>query len=73
MQGGRCHLHRLGAGRGRAVTAFVEGEVAAAKAATDAGAQAAARLGEVVSVQVIPRPHRGTGPHHRPRGQTTVS
>ena len=39
------------------VTAFIEGEVAAAKAATDAGAQAAARLGEVVSVQVIPRPH----------------
>ena len=39
------------------VTAFVVGEVAAAKAATDAGAQAAARLGEVVSVQVIPRPH----------------
>ena len=40
------------------VTAFVEGEVAAAKAATDAGAQAAARFGEVVSVQVIPRPHQ---------------
>ncbi len=39
------------------VTAFVEGDVAACKAATDAGAEAAARLGEVVSVQVIPRPH----------------
>jgi ethanolamine utilization protein EutM len=39
------------------VTAFVVGDVAAAKAATDAGAQAAARVGEVVSVQVIPRPH----------------
>jgi microcompartment protein CcmL/EutN len=39
------------------VTAFIEGEVAAAKAATDAGAQAAARLGQVISVQVIPRPH----------------
>ncbi|HEY3381798.1 MAG TPA: BMC domain-containing protein [Vicinamibacterales bacterium] len=39
------------------VTAFVEGEVAAVKAATDAGADAAKRLGEVVSVVVIPRPH----------------
>jgi microcompartment protein CcmL/EutN len=39
------------------VTAFVEGEVAAVKAATDAGAASAARVGEVVSVQVIPRPH----------------
>ncbi|MBZ5669468.1 MAG: BMC domain-containing protein [Acidobacteriia bacterium] len=39
------------------VTAFVEGDVAAVKAATDAGAEAAARLGEVVSVQVIAHPH----------------
>jgi ethanolamine utilization protein EutM len=39
------------------VTAFVNGDVAAVKAATDAGATAAGRLGEVVSVQVIPRPH----------------
>ena len=39
------------------VTAFVEGDVAAVKAATDAGAEAAARVGEVVAVQVIPRPH----------------
>ena len=39
------------------VTAFVTGDVAAVKAATDAGATAAGRLGEVVSVQVIPRPH----------------
>ena len=39
------------------VTAFVEGEVAAVKAATDAGAEAARKLGEVVNVQVIPRPH----------------
>lgn len=36
---------------------FVEGDVAAVKAATDAGAGAASRIGEVVSVQVIPRPH----------------
>jgi ethanolamine utilization protein EutM len=39
------------------VTAFVTGDVAAVKAAVDAGASAASKLGEVVSVQVIPRPH----------------
>src|ERR1041384_3894765 len=39
------------------VSAFVTGDVAAVKAATDAGATAAGRVGEVVSVQVIPRPH----------------
>src|ERR1700734_807720 len=39
------------------VTAFVEGDVAAVKAATDVGASAARRGGEVACVQVIPRPH----------------
>ena len=39
------------------VTAFVRGDVAAVKAATDAGAAAAAKIGEVISVHVIPRPH----------------
>jgi ethanolamine utilization protein EutM len=39
------------------VTAFVVGDVAAVKAAVDAGASAASKLGEVVSVEVIPRPH----------------
>lgn len=39
------------------VTAFVTGDVAAVKAAIDAGAGAASKIGEVVSVQVIPRPH----------------
>jgi ethanolamine utilization protein EutM len=39
------------------VTAFVSGDVAAVKAATDAGAAAGGRVGEVVSVQVIARPH----------------
>jgi ethanolamine utilization protein EutM len=39
------------------VTAVVVGDVAAVKAATDAGAQAASMVGEVVSVQVIARPH----------------
>ena len=38
-------------------TAFVTGDVAAVKAATDAGANSAGRIGEVVSVQVIARPH----------------
>ncbi len=39
------------------VSAFVTGDVAAVKAATEAGAAAAGRVGEVVSVQVIARPH----------------
>jgi microcompartment protein CcmL/EutN len=39
------------------VAAFFKGDVAAVKAAIDAGAAAAATVGEVVSVQVIPRPH----------------
>lgn len=43
------------------VSAFVSGDVAAVKAATDAGAAAAGRIGEVVSVQVIPRPHDDIG------------
>jgi ethanolamine utilization protein EutM len=38
-------------------TAIVRGDVAAVKAATDAGARAAERVGEVVSTHVIPRPH----------------
>jgi ethanolamine utilization protein EutM len=41
------------------VTGFFRGDVAAVKAATDAGAAAAAQIGEVISVQVIPRPHEG--------------
>ncbi len=39
------------------VTALVRGDVAACKAATDAGAAAAERIGELVAVHVIPRPH----------------
>ena len=39
------------------VTMFCVGEVGAVKAATDAGAAAARRVGELVSVHVIPRPH----------------
>jgi ethanolamine utilization protein EutM len=39
------------------VTVMVRGDVGAVKAATDAGAAAARRVGELVSVHVIPRPH----------------
>lgn len=39
------------------VTTMVRGDVGAVKAATDAGAAAASKVGEVVSVHVIPRPH----------------
>ncbi len=40
------------------VTVIVRGDVGAVKAATDAGAAAADRVGELVSVHVIPRPHQ---------------
>jgi ethanolamine utilization protein EutM len=46
---------KIGAGL---VTAMVRGDVGAVKAATDAGAAAGAKVGEVVSVHVIPRPHQ---------------
>jgi ethanolamine utilization protein EutM len=46
---------KVGAGL---VTVMVRGDVGAVKAATDAGAAAAAKVGEVVSVHVIPRPHQ---------------
>ena len=45
---------QIGAGL---VTVMVRGDVGAVKAATDAGASAASRVGELVSVHVIPRPH----------------
>ena len=43
------------------VTALVVGDVAAVKAAIDAGSAAASRVGEVVGVQVLPRPHDDLG------------
>ena len=43
------------------VTAHVVGDVAAVKAAIDAGSAAAGRVGEVIGVQVIPRPHEDLG------------
>ena len=42
---------------GGLVTVMVRGDVGAVKAATDAGAAAAQRVGELLSVHVIPRPH----------------
>lgn len=45
---------------GGLVTVLVRGDVGAVKAATDAGAAAAAKVGELVSVHVIPRPHQDT-------------
>ncbi|PID50964.1 MAG: ethanolamine utilization protein EutM [Propionibacteriales bacterium] len=45
---------KIGAGF---VTVLVRGDVGAVKAATDAGAAAASKVGELVSVHVIPRPH----------------
>ncbi len=49
---------KVGAGM---VTGFVSGDVAAVKAAVDAGAAAAGRIGEVVGVHIIPRPHDELG------------
>jgi ethanolamine utilization protein EutM len=57
-----AHWEKVGSGL---VTAFVEGDVAACKAATDAGAQAASQVGEVVSVQVISRPHEDVVAYYR--------
>jgi len=42
---------------GGIVTVLVTGDVGAVKAATEAGSEAAARVGEILSVHVIPRPH----------------
>ena len=55
------------------VTAFVEGDVAAVKAATDVGAAAARRVGELSTVQVIPRPHDDLAPFYRKAAKKEVS
>lgn len=49
-----CGYEKVGGGL---VTVFVRGDVAACKSATDAGAAAAEKVGELISVHVIPRPH----------------
>lgn len=43
---------------GGLVTVMVRGDVGAVKAATEAGSEAASRVGELLSVHVIPRPHQ---------------
>ena len=54
-----ANVHLIGKERigGGFMTVIVEGEVAAVKASVDAGAAAAKRVGEVISVHVIARPH----------------
>jgi microcompartment protein CcmL/EutN len=48
---------------GGLVSVVVKGDVGAVKAATEAGAEAANQIGEVVAVHVIPRPHGDLGQH----------
>ena len=48
---------------GGLVSVVVKGDVGAVKAATEAGAEAATQIGEVVAVHVIPRPHNDIGEH----------
>jgi len=50
-------IEKIGGGL---VTVMVEGDVGAVKAAIDAGAAAAKRVGELLSIHVIPRPHEET-------------
>ena len=45
------------------VAVIVTGEVGAVKAATEAGAESASQVGELISVHVIPRPHSELGAH----------
>jgi microcompartment protein CcmL/EutN len=51
-------MEKIGSGL---VTVVVQGDVGAVKAATEAGSEAASQLGELVSVNVIPRPHANLG------------
>lgn len=53
------------------VTSIVRGDVAAVKAATEAGARAAEKVGEMVSVHIIPRPHANVD-HVLPLGRQSV-
>lgn len=59
VKAARVHLVGKELIGGGYVTVMVRGDVGAVKAATDAGAAAAERVGELVSVHVIPRPHGG--------------
>lgn len=57
---------------GGLVTVMVRGDVGAVKAATDAGAAAAQRVGELISVHVIPRPHAEVETFFLPQAQKNL-
>ena len=57
VKAARVELKRYEKTGGGYVTAIVRGDVAAVRAALDAGQRAAEKVGEVVSVHIIPRPH----------------
>ena len=57
VKAANVHLIRKEHVGGGLVTVMIRGDVGAVKAATDAGAAAAQRVGELISVHVIPRPH----------------
>jgi len=57
VKAARVELKRYEKTGGGYVTAIVRGDVAAVRAALDAGQRAAERVGEVVAVHIIPRPH----------------
>ena len=54
-----AHIDFIGSKKigGGYITAIIRGDVAAVKAALDAGKRAAERVGEIISVHIIPRPH----------------
>jgi ethanolamine utilization protein EutM len=57
VKAAKVELKRYEKTGGGYVTAIVRGDVAAVRAALDAGSRAAERVGEVISVHIIPRPH----------------
>ena len=70
-----ANVSSLGATKvgGGLVTVMVEGDVGAVKASMDAAASAAERVGEVISVHVIPRPHESVGEMIKPPVPPTPS
>ncbi|MBN1834989.1 MAG: BMC domain-containing protein [Spirochaetales bacterium] len=57
VKAAKVDLKRYEKTGGGYVTAIIRGDVAAVRAALDAGSRAAERVGEVISVHIIPRPH----------------
>ena len=51
------------------VAVVISGDVGAVKAATEAGAETATQVGELISVHVIPRPHQDLGKHFTAAGE----